>query len=163
MNSNVKNTSISEYVSGSRRIYPHEITFEDEMIIDNNCLNFYIPIYFEPTAVFGEKLYIAEGEGYINVFANYDLDKGCICDSLEITKVLYDGSETNYQYKLSSEEKVFIQKKMENYCFAGDTLQTICKSYAAEKKSLLSKLAAAKVQNKIADREKPLKSHEPEI
>ena len=43
----------TEYISGSRRLWPEEIAFEDEMLIIGNRLNFYMPLYFDPVEVFG--------------------------------------------------------------------------------------------------------------
>lgn len=149
----------SEYVSGSRRLRPEEIEFEDEMLIIGNRLNFYIPLCFDPVEIFGEKMRMEDGEGYINVYANYDLDNGCVCDALEIAKILYSGEEWNGCYLLSAEEKAFIQKKMEQYRYGRDTLQTILKEYAEEKASVLGQLAKAKA----AAPSFPSKSYAPEL
>ena len=73
----------SEYISGSRRLRPEEIAFEDEMLIIGNRLNFYMPLYFDPVEVFGEKMRLEDGEGYINVYANYDLDNECVCITMK--------------------------------------------------------------------------------
>lgn len=153
-----KNTP--EFVSGSRRFHPQEITFEDEMMIMGNRLNFYIPICFEPVEIFGEKMRMDDGDGFINVYANYDLDKGCVCDTLEIVKVVYDEKESDYCYLLSDEEKAIIQKKMEQYHYANDTLQTIRKEYLAEKSSVLAQLDSA--QSKVAP-VSSRKSYAPEL
>ena len=134
----------SEYVSGSRRLRPEEIAFEDEMLIIGNRLNFYMPLYFDPVEVFGEKMRLEDGEGYINVYANYDLDNECVCDTLEIVKVLYNDEEWNGYYLLSAEEKAAIQRKMEQYHHGANTLQTVLKDYAEEKGSVLGQLAKAK-------------------
>ena len=134
----------SEYVSGSRRLRPEEIAFEDEMLIIGNRLNFYMPLYFDPVEVFGEKMRLEDGEGYINVYANYDLDNECVCDTLEIVKVLYNDEEWNGYYLLSAEEKAAIQKKMEQYHHGANTLQTVLKDYTEEKVSVLGQLAKAK-------------------
>lgn len=155
--------TISELVSGSRGFYPQEIGFEDEMLIDGNYLNFYIPLYFDPVTVFGEKLYIESGEGYVNVYANFDLDNKCVCDTLKITKVLYSGAEENYEYRLSDTEKLLIQEKMRRYCFGGETLKSIQAEYDLEKPSLLGQLAAAKGQGKTPAEPKQTKAHEPEL
>ena len=56
-----------EFVSGSRRLRPEEIEFEDEMLIIGNRLNFYMSVYFDPIEIFGEKMRLEDGEGYINV------------------------------------------------------------------------------------------------
>lgn len=154
---------ISELVSGSRGFYPQEIGFEDEMLIDGNHLNFYIPLYFDPVVVFGEKLYIQSGEGYVNVYANYDLDNKCVCDTLKITKVFYSGAEENYEYRLSDTEKLFIQEKMRCYCFGGETLKSIQEEYDLEKPSLLGQLATIKEQNKVQKMPNLNKIHEPEL
>lgn len=87
---------------------------------------------------------LEDGEGYINVYANYDLDNGCVCDALEIVKVLYNDEEWNGYYLLSAEEKAAIQRKMEQYHHGANTLQTVLKDYAEEKGSVLGQLAKAK-------------------
>lgn len=132
-----------EEVSGSRPLFPQEIQFEDEMLVEGNRVNFYIPVCFDLAAVFGEKLRVDDGGGFVNVYANYDLDKGCVCDTLEITKVL-DSREESYQYRLSQEEKALIGEKMEQYQFRGDTLQDMRKGYETERKSVLKQLAGSK-------------------
>ena len=155
--------TISELVSGSRGFYPQEIGFEDEMLIDGNYLNFYIPLYFDPVTVFGEQLHIESGEGYVNVYANFDLENKCVCDTLKITKVLYSGTEENYEYRLSDTEKLLIQEKMRRYCFGGETLKSIQAEYDLEKPSLLGQLAAIKDQNKVPEMPNPNKAHGPEL
>lgn len=149
----------SEYVSGSRRLRPEEIEFEDEMLIIGNRLNFYMSVYFDPIEIFGEKMRLEDGEGYINVYADYDMDNRCVCDSLEIVKIKYDDKEMIYYYLLSDEEKAAIQQKMEQYRYGRDTLQTILKEYAEEKASVLGQLAKAKT----AAPSFPSKSYAPEL
>ena len=116
------------------------------MMIIGNRLNFYIPIGFDPVAIFGEKMRIDDADGFINVYANYDLDKGCICDTLEIVKVVYDDKDSDYCYLLSDDEKAIIQKKMEQYHYSNDTLQTIRNEYLAEKSSVLAQLDSAQAK-----------------
>lgn len=135
-----------EFVSGSRRLRPEEIIFEDEMLIIENRLNFYMPVYFDPIEIFGEKMRLEDGEGYINVYADYDMDNRCVCDSLEIVKIKYDDKEMIYYYLLSDEEKAAIQQKMDQYHYNKDTLQTLLKEYAEEKASVLKQLENAKTK-----------------
>lgn len=149
-----------EVVSGSRPFFPQEIQFEDEMLVEGNRVNFYIPVCFEPAAVFGEKLRVDDGSGFVNVYANYDLDKGCVCDTLEITKVL-DSREESYEYRLSTEEKAMLGEKMEQYHFREDTLQSIKKEYETERKSVLKQLAGAK--ERAVSSSAPCKRDGPEI
>lgn len=135
-----------EFVSGSRRLRPEEIEFEDEMLIIGNRLNFYMSVYFDPIEIFGEKMRLEDGEGYINVYADYDMDNRCVCDSLEIVKIKYDDKEMIYYYLLSDEEKAAIQQKMDQYHYDKNTLQTLLKEYAKEKASVLKHLENAKTK-----------------
>lgn len=136
----------TEFISGSRRLRPEEIAFEDEMLVIGNRLNFYMSVYFDPIEIFGEKMRLEDGEGYINVYANYDMDNGCVCNSLEIVKVMYNGEEMNCCYLLSDEEKAAIQQKMNQYHHGRSTLQTILKEYSEEKASILMQIENAKTK-----------------
>ena len=136
----------SDIVSGSRRLKREEISFEDEMMVIGNRLNFYMPLYFDIAEVFGEKPLLKNEDGYINVYANYDLALGCVCDMLEIVKVVYDGSETEYYYPLSKEEKTAILEKMEQYRYGSATLESIKEEYLSEKSSVLAQLADARIK-----------------
>lgn len=139
-------SSDSDIVSGSRKLKPEEISFEDEMLVIGNRLNFYIPVCFDVAEVFGEKPLIKNEDGYINVYANYDLDEGCVCDMLEIVKVVDGGPETEYYYPLSKEEKAAVMEKMKQYHYGKATLESIQSEYLSEKASVLTQLADARIK-----------------
>ena len=49
-------------------------------------------------------------------YANYDLECGGICDTLDVYLVRGDGSEQDHKYRLSEEEQALLLPKMEEYC-----------------------------------------------
>ena len=57
-----------------------------------------------------------ENGDWINVYANYDMASGKVCDELEIALRRGDGSETALSYSLNAAEKEILLRKMEDYC-----------------------------------------------
>lgn len=106
----------AQYLTGSRRLLPEEISFEDEVMECGGKLNFYVPVYFDPDAVFGTHVATDENDDYVNVYANYDLKTGRVCGELDITLVRGDGSEAEYKYKLTESDCAALLPKMEAYC-----------------------------------------------
>lgn len=53
-----------------------DISFEQEIIVDDNKLNFYVPIFFDAYGIFGGTVRKLEPDDSFNVYANYDLDEG---------------------------------------------------------------------------------------
>jgi hypothetical protein len=106
----------TELVSGSRRLTPEDISFSGEITQDDHQLEFYMDVVFDPDAVFGTNVCTTENDDYVNVYANYDLEHGCVCDRLEVYLVSGTGDDRSYQYQLSDEEKTALLSKMESYC-----------------------------------------------
>jgi hypothetical protein len=106
----------TELVSGSRRLTPEDISFSGEITQDDHQLEFYMDVVFDPDAVFGTNVCTTENDDYVNVYANYDLEQGCVCDRLEVYLVSGTGDDHSYQYQLSDEEKSALLSKMESYC-----------------------------------------------
>ena len=120
-------------LSGSRRLRPEEISFEGEAIEVGSRLNFYVPVCFDPDEVFGLDVATADNDDYINVYANYDLGSGEVCDHLEV--VLYTGDDMiEYVYPITEEEKETIHEKMEAHCLADTqcTLSELRQQYRQE-------------------------------
>ena len=57
-----------------------------------------------------------ENGDWLNVYANYDMNSGQVCDELEIALHRGDGSETALSYHLNAAEKEVLLRKMEDYC-----------------------------------------------
>lgn len=103
-------------LSGSRRLSIEEITFQDEISECGNLLTFYVPVTFDPDAVFGTEVTSTANDDYLNVYADFDLDTGEVCDALTVIYVYGDGSEETYHYPLTEEEHVALHTKMDAYC-----------------------------------------------
>ena len=94
------------------------ICFEEEVSQVDHLLNFYIPLYFNPDQVFGLDVETEENSDYLNLYANYDMERGCVCDTLEVYLVRDDGSELECEYRLTPEEQKTLRAKMDSYCIA---------------------------------------------
>ena len=65
--------------------------------------------------VFGTHVCTGENDDYINVYADYDMKRGIMCDSLTVT--LWQGEDCEeFKYSLTDEEKALLLPKMEEYC-----------------------------------------------
>lgn len=104
------------FIRGAEPLPVDEVCFENEVVQNDNCLNFYVPIYFDPDSVFGTHVGTDENDDWINLYANYDMERGCVCDTLEVYLVRGDGSELDCQYRLSPEERAALLPKMDAYC-----------------------------------------------
>lgn len=103
-------------LAGSRRLSIEEITFQDEISECGSLLTFYVPVTFDPDAVFGTEVTSTANDDYLNVYADFDLDTSEVCDALTVLKVCGDGSEEAYRYPLDEEERAVLRAKMDTYC-----------------------------------------------
>ncbi len=92
------------------------VTFGDEIMEMDNQLNFYVAVDFDPDRAFGTDVCTDENDDWVNVYANYDIRKGRVCDELEVNLCRGDGTEQNYIYPLTSAERKALTKKMDAYC-----------------------------------------------
>ena len=103
-------------LSGSRRLSMEKVTFQDEISECGSLLNFYVPVTFDPDAVFGTDMTSTANDDYLNVYADFDLDTDEVCDALTVIHVRGDGSEEAYRYSLDEEERAVLRTKMDAYC-----------------------------------------------
>ena len=103
-------------LTGSRRLSMNEISFRDDMSECGSLLNFYVPVTFDPDAVFGTNVATDANDDYLNVYADFDLDVGEVCDALTVIQVCGDGSEETYRYPLTEEDRSILRSKMNDYC-----------------------------------------------
>ena len=101
---------------GSRRLLLEEVTLEGEIEEVDGVLNFYLACWFDVDQVFGTHVETTENGDWINVYANYDMASGKVCDELEIALHRGDGSEADLYYSLNAAEKEILLRKMEDYC-----------------------------------------------
>lgn len=109
-------------LSGSRRLPMEQVIFQGEISECGSLLNFYIPVTFEPDPVFGTHVTETVNDDYLNIYADFDLDSGEVCEALTVIYVCGDGSEETYRYPLTGEERDTLRGKMDDYCRAQSEL-----------------------------------------
>ncbi len=101
---------------GQRRLTALDISFSDEITQFDSLLNFYMDTYFNVDEVFGTHVCTGENDDTLNVYANYDMAAGQICDTLEVDMHWADGREEPLEYWLDASEKAILLQKMDAYC-----------------------------------------------
>lgn len=104
------------FIRGDQPLPVASITFEQEVYEMDHMLNFYIPVYFNADAVFGTNVSADENDDWIDVYAHYDVERGCVCSALDINLVRVDGAGLYCQYRLTSEECADLRNRMDDYC-----------------------------------------------
>ncbi|NBI65989.1 hypothetical protein D1646_04015 [Pseudoflavonifractor sp. 60] len=107
------------------------ISFAEEISEIGTLLNFYLPTYFNVDAVFGTHVRTGENDDTLNVYANYDMATGQVCDELEVDMHWADGREESVEYRLNAVEKATLLRKMDDYC-QQQTGQTLAE-YSAQR------------------------------
>lgn len=102
--------------AGSRKLTDSDITFSDEIMETDGGLNFYMDTFFNVDEVFGTHVETVENNDWINVYANYDIGQGQVCDTLDIVLNRGDGSCQELVYQLDDQEREILLKKMQDYC-----------------------------------------------
>ena len=123
-----------ELTGGRRRLSIDEVCFADELSECDGRLLFYVPVAFDPDAVFGTHVATAENDDWLNVYAVYDLDTGRPCSALDVTLVCGDGNEFAFRYPLTEQEQAALLPKMDACCReqAGMALADFRARYLAE-------------------------------
>lgn len=109
-------TMQTQCLKGKREFEWDEVGFDDDVIEEYGILSFYMPIWFDAEAVFGEKVRQMGPSDSLNVYASYDLENGEVCDYLNVVFKLANGKEESAAYQLSSDEKDMLLQRMEHYC-----------------------------------------------
>ena len=115
-----------------------DISFEQEIIVDDGKLNFYVPIYFDAYGIFGDAVSKLEPDDSYNVYANFDLSESDISEYLEIVVKYGDGHDELAYYQLTPEEQEMFLRKMDDYCMAtvGKSLSDWQQEYQQEQSSM---------------------------
>ena len=108
-----------------------EISFAEEITEIDSLLNFYMETGFDVDAVFGTHVCTGENDDTLNVYANYDMAAGQVCDELEVDLHWADGREESVEYRLNAAEKEVLLQKMDAYCLE-QTGQTLA-DYSAQR------------------------------
>lgn len=133
-NEQIPETMQTECWRGERQFEWNEISFAEEIVVDDKTLNFYVPIFFDAVAVFGKQVERLGPDDSFDVYANYDMDDGDISEYLEILVKYHDGVEDVAMYHLTPAEQEMFRTKMDAYCMAtmGHSLEAVCQKYQQE-------------------------------
>ena len=111
------------------RLTRQSFYFDDTIeVIDDDRLNFYLVPDFSVDKAFGTSVEAEDSIYTVNLYANYDMVRQCVCDELEI--VIYGGDEDKeIRYPLNAAEKDVLRTKMEAYCMEQEhiPLEQFCK------------------------------------
>lgn len=122
------------YLSGSRLLRAEDISFSEDIIQNGNLLEFYMDVVFDADKLFGTHTQDYDNYDWFNVYANYDMESRCVCDTLEVYLQHDAGGEEEFKYRLTDEEKALLLPKMEDYCQEhwGQSLEDCCQQYLSE-------------------------------
>ena len=131
-----------EYLTGSRRLCAEDISFAEDIIQNDNLLEFYMEVSFNADQVFGTDVCTSENDDWLNIYANYDLEARRVCDTLELYLQRGNGDEEAFKYRLSAEEQALLLPKMNTYCQEhwGQSLEECCADYLAEQSKELPEM-----------------------
>ena len=132
----------SEYLTGSRRLCAEDISFAEDIIQNDNLLEFYMEVSFNADQVFGTDVCTSENDDWLNIYANYDLDARRVCDTLEVYLQRGNGDEEAFKYRLCAEEQALLLLKMNTYCQEhwGQSLEECSADYLAEQSQELPEM-----------------------
>ena len=103
-------------ITSAGHLSARNFSFGDEIIESDGKLNFYVQTEFDTDVVFGTFVLTDENDDWLNVYANYDLAQGKLCDTLELNLCKADGTEESWSYRLNAAEQDVLLRKMEEYC-----------------------------------------------
>lgn len=109
---------ILEVISGQKKFSPQDVSFDEEVMenFEDGELEYYVPAYFNTREILGEKA-VPTGDGYISVYAYYDLLNKSVKDYLTIVVVDGDDTQHHYLYALDDGEKDIFLARMKEYDF----------------------------------------------
>ncbi len=103
-------------ITSAGHLSVRNFSFGEEIIESDGKLNFYVQADFDVDAAFGTFVCTDQNDDWVNIYANYDIEKDCICDELELNLCKGDGTEANWNYHLNAAEKEVLLRKMEAFC-----------------------------------------------
>ena len=103
-------------ITSAGHLSARNFSFGDEIIESDGKLNFYVQAEFDVDAVFGTFVCTDKNDDWLNIYANYDMEKNRPCDTLELTLCKGDGSEESWSYPLNAAEQDVLLRKMDAFC-----------------------------------------------
>ena len=117
------------------RLTARNFYFEDSIeAMDDRILNFYVVPCFNVDEVFGTFVETDENDHALNIYANYDMQRRQVCDTLEITLYGCGIEDQSLTYHLNEAEKEVLREKMEAYCMQREhkPLSQLCQEILQE-------------------------------
>lgn len=103
-------------ITSAGHLSARNFSFGEEIIESDGKLNFYLQADFDVDAAFGTFVCTDQNDDWLNIYANYGIEKGRPCDTLELNLCKGDGTEENWSYHLNAAEQEVLARKMEDYC-----------------------------------------------
>jgi hypothetical protein len=103
-------------ITSAGHLSSRNISFSDEIIVDDGKLNFNMDCAFDVDAVFGTNVCTERNDDYINAYANYDMERQQVCDELTLVLWKGDGQSEELSYTLNAAEKEVLRRAMDDYC-----------------------------------------------
>ena len=103
-------------ITSAGHLSARNFSFGEEIIESDGKLNFYLQADFDVDAAFATFVCTDQNDDWLNIYANYDIEKGRPCDTLELNLRKGDGTEENWSYHLNAAEQEVLARKMEDYC-----------------------------------------------
>lgn len=103
-------------ITAAGHLSAQNFVFSDEIIEQDGQLNFYIETWFDVDKVFGTHVLTDQNNDWLNVYANYDMERGEVCDTLELTLCKGNGADEHFAYPLNAAEKEVLHRKMDEFC-----------------------------------------------
>ena len=137
---NVRRRIFLDRLDGQELTTPSRLTarnfyFEDSIeAMDDRTLNFFVVPCFNVDAVFGTFVETDENDHALNIYANYDMQRRQVCDTLEITLYGSGIEDQSLTYHLNEAEKEVLREKMEAYCMQREhmPLNQLCQEILQE-------------------------------
>ena len=103
-------------ITSAGHLSARNFSFGEEIIESDGKLNFYLQADFDVDAAFGTFVCTDQNDDWLNIYANYDIEKDRLCDTRELNLCKGDGTEENWSYHLNAAEQEVLARKMEDYC-----------------------------------------------
>ena len=103
-------------ITSAGHLSARNFSFGEEIIESDGKLNFYLQADFDVDAAFGTFVCTDQNDDWLNIYANYDIEKDRLCDTLELNLCKGDGTEENWSYHLNAAEQEVLARKMEDSC-----------------------------------------------
>ena len=117
------------------RLTARNFYFEDSIeAMDDRILNFYVVPCFNVDEVFSTFVETDENDHALNIYANYDMQRQQVCDTLEMTLYGSGIDDQSLTYHLNAAEKEVLREKMEAYCMQREhmPLNQLCQEILQE-------------------------------